>query len=81
VEGPVAFTCNGSNLDRHAGYGLGNQHSSVPGRTLTGSVESCSFTYTDGSSSRVGLLTMTLVLEEGSEQIRLQHQVQVVNAP
>ncbi|MEA5446183.1 type II secretion system protein [Gammaproteobacteria bacterium AB-CW1] len=81
VEDPVAFVCRNGRLYRHAGYVLGDDPSSVSGSLLSGRIDSCGFEYAPGGSTRAGLLSMRLVLEEEEERVRLLHQTQVVNAP
>lgn len=80
VEGAVAFACENGALNRYA-YDYDENYASNGGNVVTDRVESCSFSYATGSSTRAGLLTMTLVLEEEGERVRLQHQVQVSNTP
>jgi MSHA biogenesis protein MshO len=80
VEGAVAFVCEGGVLNRYA-YAHDQSYNSNTGNALANGVEECSFSYDAGSSTRAGLLTLTLVLEEEGERVRLQHQVQVGNAP
>ncbi len=80
VEGAVAFACEGGVLSRYA-YAYNQSYNTNPGNTLADRVEECTFSYDAGSSTRAGLLTLTLVLEEEGERVRLQHQVQVGNAP
>lgn len=48
---------------------------------LAASVESCSFVYNSGTSSRNGLLTLTLKLTSGGESVTLMHQVHLDNSP
>jgi MSHA biogenesis protein MshO len=50
---------------------------------MADNVDSCSFTYTPGTSQRAGLLTLDLTIRDPAtgEQIRLLHQVHVDNVP
>ena len=80
VEDAVAFVCENNRINRYR-YDRDQSYNTNPGNALANRVESCSFTYNFGSSTRAGLLTLTLVLEEEGERVRLQHQVQVGNAP
>ena len=80
VEGAVAFTCDNGVLNR-SDYAYGGSYTPGAANTLADRVEECTFSYDAGSSTRAGLLTLTLVLEEEGERVRLQHQVQVGNAP
>lgn len=80
VNEAVAFVCENGQMNRY-GYDRDQPYNANSGNPLTGSVDSCTFTYDAGTSTRAGLLTMTLVLEEEGEQVRLQHQIQVNNSP
>jgi MSHA biogenesis protein MshO len=44
-------------------------------------VEQCRFSYSPGSPTRAGLVTIEMVLENEGERVRLLQQVQVQNAP
>jgi len=44
-------------------------------------VAACSFTYSAGTATRAGLLTIDLQLSDSGERIQLLHQVHVVNVP
>ena len=81
VEGPVAFVCEGRQLIRYHGYAIGNAYTGGQANVLANNIDECGFVYQSGSSTRAGLLTIELVFEEEGERVRLQHQVQVSNAP
>ena len=97
VGAPVTFLCapaagGAGTLRRYSGYTIqATQPTSAgaaPLSTLTGnnnallagSVESCSFAY-NATSSRHGLLTMTLKLSASGESVTLMHQVHLDNSP
>jgi hypothetical protein len=48
---------------------------------LASNVESCGFVYNAASSSRNGLLTLTIKLTSGGESVTLLHQVHLDNSP
>lgn len=86
VDDVVSFICNNgtSRLQRHSGYGLDAVQDLTPGGTtaLMGrDVTACDFTYTQGTSSRAGLVTIDITIERDGETVRLFHQVHVMNAP
>lgn len=81
VEGPVAFACEGGELVRYDGHGISDSYTAGNRRLLAADVAGCNFQYATGSSTRAGLLTMRLTLEDEGEEIRLLHQIHVDNAP
>ncbi|MDB4470801.1 prepilin-type N-terminal cleavage/methylation domain-containing protein [Deltaproteobacteria bacterium] len=84
VDGPVTYACEGTQLNRYAGYPIASGQLTPPGGTpaqVTGNVNGCSFRYAPGASQRAGLVTLELSLTEAGETITLLHQVHVVNAP
>lgn len=97
IGSPVTFLCapvagGGGSLRRYSGYAIQaaqpTSATAAPLSTLTGSsnallansVAACSFVY-NGTSSRHGLLTMTLTLSAGGESVMLMHQVHLDNSP
>jgi len=92
VDSPVTYLCDapGRALWRIDRYAISRTQPTSRATTplLAGSnaraadlIESCDFTYTPGTGSRAGLVTIELVLETGDERVRLLQQVQVQNAP
>jgi MSHA biogenesis protein MshO len=92
VDTPVSYLCNlgSGRLTRYAGYGFAAAQPTDPAiPPLTGAgdalvtdhVSACQFSYTPGTPSRAGLLTIALTLSEGVEQVRLLHQVHVESTP
>jgi MSHA biogenesis protein MshO len=90
VDTAVSYVCSGGQLNRYTGYDFTNKPSQVvppvggSGAILMAdNVDSCSFTYTPGTSQRAGLLTLDLTIRETAtgEQIRLLQQVHVDNVP
>ena len=80
VEDAVAFVCETGRINRYR-YDRDQAFNANAGNTLVNRVESCEFQYDAGSSTRAGLLTLTLVIQEEGERVRLQHQIQVSNTP
>ena len=96
VNGAVSYICNGGELNRYTNYNFTNVAQpataaallALPGGAtetlMADNVTACTFTYTPGESQRAGLVTIDLTINdaaEPSEQIRLLHQVHVVNVP
>jgi MSHA biogenesis protein MshO len=44
-------------------------------------VAGCSFSYSQGTSSRAGLVTIDVTIRRDGETVRLLQQVHVLNAP
>jgi MSHA biogenesis protein MshO len=88
VDTAVSYICDGSGrLDRYTNYNFTNASQPVPPGVapvlMADNVDSCSFTYTPGTSQRAGLLTLDLTIRDTAtgEQIRLLQQVHVDNVP
>lgn len=94
VDTPVTYLCDtaGGTLRRYDGYGIQSDQGSVDthgellgagaGAALVADkITGCRVTYQPGSSQRAGLVTMELRVSDGSEQVRLLHQVHVDNVP
>jgi MSHA biogenesis protein MshO len=83
VDEAVVYHVEDGELKRYSGYAIDNSADTPAG---TGSVvaqhvQSVVFQYAPGSPSRAGLVTITITLQDGDEQVRLLHQVHVDNAP
>ena len=63
------------NLAAAYGYAAGS------GALLVDSVAACQFSYTPGTNTRGGLVTLRLALQKQNERIVLLQQVHVDNAP
>ncbi len=85
VDEAVTYRCDDTvgvrTLTRHGGYAIATAPAIGAGDLLANYVTGCSFTYAPGTSQRAGIVTLDLTIEEQGEQIRLLHQVHVVNAP
>jgi len=87
VDGPISYICNTgtSFLHRYTGYGLAIAQPVPPvgvtGIPLTRHVSACTFTYSAGTATRAGLVTLELTLTDSGESVRLLHQVHVDNVP
>lgn len=80
VDHAISYSCNlaGEQLlrDTHTiGAAAG---SGVP---VTRHVTACRFTYSPGTATRAGLVTLELTLSDSGEAVKLLHQVHVSNAP
>lgn len=93
IDTPVTYLCspaatNGS-ITRYSGYSIGPvQPASAAALAaatsvaqLTGNVTACSFTYTQGSTQRNAVITMSLTLTQSGESVTLMRQVNVDNIP
>lgn len=84
VDTPVSYACDlGANtLKRYDGYPIAASPSYGAGALQSQYVTSCNFSYDPGSSSRAGLVTLTLKLtDDAGESTSLVHQVHVDNQP
>jgi MSHA biogenesis protein MshO len=85
VDTPITYRCDTSNhqLLRYDGYAITASQlnpPSVAGKLQANHVASCVFTYTAGTGSRSGLVTLEITLtDEASESIRLINQIHVGN--
>jgi len=86
VDTPITYRCTSSNrLLRYSGYTISAAQPNPPG--VTGQIQadkiaSCLFTYSPGSASRSGLVTLTITLTDAKgESVQLMHQVHVDNLP
>jgi len=80
----VAYSCSGGNLFRQT-QAISSAQIACPttGTVLVGNVDctQTTFNYTPAVSQRNGLLTITLVLTQSGESVRLYDEVHVNNAP
>lgn len=92
VSGPVTYACvpGAGTLTRYWSYAPSAAQPTDPtlaplagasSARLSDRVASCSFDYQPGTPTRGGLLTITLALSSGTEQVRLLHQIHVENVP
>lgn len=94
VDTPVTYLCDTATatLRRYDGYAIQADQGAVDshpellaaGATpalVADKVAGCRITYQPGTSQRAGLVTMELRISDGSEQVRLLHQVHVENVP
>ena len=94
VDTPITYLCDsaGATLRRYAGYtiqadqGDVDSHGELLGAgaapaLVADKIGGCRITYQPGTSQRAGLVTMELRISDGSEQVRLLHQVHVENVP
>ncbi|WP_321530203.1 type II secretion system protein [uncultured Desulfuromonas sp.] len=82
VDQAVVYHVANGILWRHAGYAIDNVADTPGGGVVVAQhVQSVAFQYAPGTPSRAGLVTITLTLQDGGEQVRLLHQVHVDNAP
>jgi len=94
VDTPVTYICdtnaNQRQITRYWNYTINPVQPTDPSVSplnaaqsaqLTKDVTACSFTYVPGTSQRNGVITMSITLTAGGENIRLMRQVSVRNAP
>jgi MSHA biogenesis protein MshO len=86
VDTPITYRCTSSNqLLRYSGYAIAAAQPnppSVTGQIQADKIASCLFTYSPGSASRSGLVTLTITLTDAkNESVQLMHQVHVDNLP
>lgn len=90
VDGPISYVCDlsagNNNITRYRSYDYQNpQPVSAPvgassGRVVT-KLSACDISYTAGTASRGGILTLEITVTDSGENITLLHQVHVVNVP
>jgi MSHA biogenesis protein MshO len=85
VNTPVSYLCNpaAATLRRRDNYPITDAQPTnlAQGVLMSDRVAACAFTYSAGTATRGALLTLSLTLADGGEQITLLHQVHVFNAP
>lgn len=95
VNGPITYLCAPGatgTITRYSNYAIQAAQPTNPsaaplsGATngrLTQPVAACQFTYTAGTSTRAGLVTLDITVRDAAsnEQVRLMHQVHVDNVP
>jgi MSHA biogenesis protein MshO len=92
VSGPVTYICvpGSGTLTRYSSYTVSSAQPTDPtlaplasasSARLSDRVASCAFDYQPGTPTRGGLLTVTLGLASGGEQVQLLHQIHVENVP
>ena len=89
VDTTVSFVCANGELRRYAGYAV-NAVQAVPpagtGQLLADKLESCNFGYDPGTATRGGIVTVNLVIADGSpggttERVTVLEQIHVPNSP
>ncbi len=92
VDSPVTFQCNtgAGTLSRYSGYAIADAQPTNPAiaplnagqsALVSNKVSACVFTYAPGTSERAALVTLDFTVAEAGEQVRLLHQIHVVNVP
>ena len=85
IDTPITYRCDTGNnqLLRYDNYGFSTNQPNTPsvaGKLLANDVASCAFTYTAGTGSRSGLVTLEITLtDEASESVKLINQIHVDN--
>lgn len=79
VDGAISYRCEGTALNRYGVYPIGG--GAGAGTPVTRHVDSCTFTYSAGTATRAGLVTLALTVTDQGESVRLLHQVHVDNVP
>ena len=88
VQSAVTYACNPvtGELRRYWGYGIVDPQPTPPAigsnALLATGVTACSFTYvTSGAAQRMGVVMLSLKIQQGLESIQLFQQVHVTNVP
>ena len=84
VDTPVSYVCAGNAITRYDEYDMQSAQPVPPGvggNLLVDRVSACTFTYDPGTSTRAGLLTFSITISDGGQDITLLQQVQVENLP
>jgi MSHA biogenesis protein MshO len=92
VSGPVTYLCDTSagTVRRYVGYDIGSVQMTTPAdlnsagassALLAARVSTCAFSYSAGTAQRAGLVTLDVTIADGTERVRLLHQVHVENVP
>jgi MSHA biogenesis protein MshO len=92
VSGPVSYLCDTSTglLTRYSGYTISATQATsaaalIAAGATAGVVASnltvCTFTFSAGTSERVGMASLLLKMVNNNQQVQLLHQVHLVNAP
>lgn len=87
VDTPVTYICDLTvgTLTRFWGYAITAVQSNPPiggiSALLARNVSTCNFTYTEGITTRSGLVSMQLAITQNNETVSLYHAVHISNAP
>ncbi len=86
VDTPITYLCINNQLLRYSGYVIGaaqpNPPAGVIGQLQADKIASCRFTYSPGTASRSGLVTVEITLTDAmGESVQLMQQVHVDNVP
>ncbi len=86
VDTPVSFVCDlaSGRITRHAQYPISAVQNPAPagnGSLLVDRVSACSFSYSPGSATRDGLVTLALSITDSGESVHLLQQVHIPNQP
>jgi len=90
VSEAIGYLCNGSTITRYNGYNFKDGMSPSAARFTDGNtgqgllaenVSNCQISYTPGTATRGGIVTIRLGITDGGETVNLLHQVHVENAP
>lgn len=92
IDTPITYLCDTSagTITQYSNYSLLATQATNPAAfplsaatpsLLTKNLVACSFAYTAGTSQRNSIVTIQITIGQGTEQVRLIHQVGVSNAP
>lgn len=82
IDSKISYTCSGNTLNRVETFFITPADPVVGIQTKTNNTLLCDFSYDAGSSTRAGLVTLSLTLtDDANESITLIHQVHVDNQP
>ncbi|MEW6646722.1 MAG: type II secretion system protein [Pseudomonadota bacterium] len=79
VDGVISYRCEGTALNRYGVHAIGG--AAGTGAPVASRLGGCTFTYSAGTPTRAGLVTLAMTLTDSGESIRLLHQVHVDNLP
>lgn len=79
VNGVISYRCEGTALNRYGVHPIGG--AAGTGVPVSRHIGGCAFTYSAGTPTRAGLVTLEMTLTDSGESVRLLHQVHVDNMP
>lgn len=83
-SGPVQYRCSNGEIKRYEGYSMTNSIIQPPiqfSSILSKNIDQCSFSYLSGSSTRQGLVDLTMTISKSQEKMTLKKSIHVGNVP
>jgi len=86
VDTPITYHCTNNQLLRYSGYSIvsaqPNPPTGITGQIQANNIASCRFSYSPGTTSRSGLVTIEITLTDSAgESAQLLQQAHVDNVP